>query len=332
LGAIKLDEDHCIKVFSHVTDLWEKGLPPFDRYTSPEVFHLPDNVQSGTRMHACWLFFYGFLNRFGRSAEELGVDAREIVEKSPYLIDPLDSRSCDSTPYQPLTKIIPLAVGETHRVDWWIGAMDRLRWQYEGDPRHIFFPLNFRLPLFDRRDTLIERMCQFKGIKHKIGQMVLGWMQETEWSDKPHVEIDLWQRDHPTSLRRIPVIAVDRWLMRLVYQLGFVVEYETDISTAISREISDKLCTLCYEHNINHNHLAHALWHVGAKICNANHLGSRQQYRHICHAFCPLIKWCAGLVPSNYRLDKRTKKRRHSAKMGWREMRPHPITFDDLWK
>jgi hypothetical protein len=331
LDVVTLDEQRSIEVFSQVTDLWEKGLPPFDRYTSPEVFHLPDIVEVGSRMHACWLFFYGFLNRFGRTAEELGVDAREIVEESPCLIDPLDPLSHDISLYKPLVNVIPLAVGETHRVDWWIEAMGRLRQQYNGDPRQIFFPSNFALPLFEQRDMLIDRMCQFPGIKHKIGQMILGWMQETEWTDAPHRDIVLWQRSHPNSLRRIPVIAIDRWLMRLIYQLGLVTEYQSDISTAISRELSDKLCTICHQNNINHNHLGQALWHVGSKICNANHLGGRRQYRHVCHTLCPLKKWCNGRVPSNYKLDKPTKKRRHSAKMGWGQMVPHPPTLDDLW-
>lgn len=331
MGVVTLDKERCVTVFSCVTKLWEKGLPPFDRYISPEVFYRPEHIETGTRMDACWLFFYGFLNRFGRTAMELGVDAKEIIGERPYLIDPLDPRSCDPTPYQPLINIIPLAIGENHRVGWWIEAMDRLRSQYNGDPRQIFFPVNFTLPLFEQRDMLIDRMCQFPGIKHKIGQMILGWMQETEWIDTPHRDIILWQRSHPNSLRRIPVIAIDRWLMRLVYQLGLVTEYQSDISTAISRELSDKLCTICHEHDINHNHLGQALWHVGAKICNANHLGGQRQYRHVCHTLCPLKKWCNGRVPSNYRLDKPTKRRRHSANMGWAEMQPHPPTLDDLW-
>lgn len=338
MSVIEFDRERAIVIFRDLAARWQHCEPPFntDKFVSPERKYHPKGVVQGSIEHAHFLFFGGWLNRNGKTATELFRDARKIAEQSPWIIDPRDERSMERERFDLLERVIPFASHEkyTGRVDWWYrDCMGLLRDKYDGDPRNIFLTAELTGDWRSDRELLLSRLKAFFGTGPKIAQLIMLFFQEVDWLDNHQHRWD--------KVRRVPSIAADMWVMRLMRQLNIVVSWESDISTKISSEISDFICEICYEEDIPHTHLIQALWHNGAVICGRMRPKDQTAARPFCHSVCPLSKTCSGIVPANYvsngRLSmyatKNGKQRttQRLASLRYAEMKSHPITFDDLW-
>lgn len=339
MSAIEFDRPRAVRIFRELANRWQAREAPFnnERFTPPEIRFHPDPVERGTREHALFLFFAAWLNRSGKTATELLAKAKDVAENHPWIIDPTHPLSHKRERFDLLKDIIPYANHEKHhnRVDWWFGdALGKLRELYGNDPRNIFLGTDLSDSWQADRTKLLAKLTAFEGVGAKIAQLALCWFQEVDWQkDK-----EQWEK-----IRRIPAIAADMWIMRLMRQLNIAASYETDIATVISSEISDFICEVCYEEQISHTDLIQALWHTGAVICGRMRpkvVG--QKSRFFCHTVCPVAKQCVGIVPANYiamekvavrpRKDGRKRTTTRLASMRWDEMIPHAQTFDDLWE
>lgn len=327
MSAIEYDEPRAIAWFSLIADLWRRCEHPFDKMISPEVRYHPPGIVTGSRFHACHLFFTGFANRYGKKAEEVCSKASRIAVERPHLIDPAMEKTYSFDDIEALVSVIAFAQNEPERVDWWLsGCLGILRDEYDCDPRQIFTSLELSGDSEADRERLIIRLKRFKGIGQKIGQLIISWFQGVDWQDEP----EKWQK-----LREIQAVATDLWVMRLMRMCDIIVSWESDHSTAISKNISDFISRICLENQISHNDLNQALWHIGSVICGTMRPNSGP-YRHVCYGSCPAINYCKGIVPSNYRPIKRVDGKRKGvnsqrlASMCYAERVPHIPNLEDL--
>lgn len=313
------DMERSELVFGALAKRWGEGSFAFNHLTPPEREYLPQAIEQGSLQHAWWLFFTGWLSRQGFSAKQVFTGAQYILEeRGTDLIDPNMVGMLTVHDYEEIKGIVPYGYQEPHRVEvWWRECLMVLRDEHKGDPRNLLLTLDLKQPLPQLRHDMMKRFKRFKGkgIGHKIAQLTIGWFQETEWPQHKKK----WRQ-----IRRIPVVAVDLWWMRMVYQLGLIADFRSDITTKISQPLADYVCQVCMEAGINHNHLAQAMWHLGKDYCARARTRSRSlrgDYRQICAA-CPAHDYCLGIVPTNSH-DEDGKKKVH-ADIGWTKFQPHP--------
>lgn len=315
--------DRSVTVFSEMAGKWGSNSFAFQHMEPPERLYRPQFVESGSLEHAWWLFFTGWLNRQGFTAKQVFTGAQYIFgEYGTDLVNPDKVAELPVKAYEDIKMIVPYGQEEPWRVDvWWRGCLEVLRDEFQSDPRNIMLSLEHGRSAMELRHELMRRFKLFKGkgIGHKIAQLIICWFQEAEWAES---------QEEWLAVRRIPVVAVDLWWMRMVYQLGLIQEFRSDITTKISSPIADFACQVCHEADISHNHLAQAIWHTAMDYCaraRRRHVKDRP-YRHIC-AHCPAHEYCLGVVPANsHQVDiggGRTRKVVH-ADIGWTKFQPHP--------
>lgn len=316
MGILVFDRKRTVKVVRAIATAWENGTGVFGWHVPPERRLLPPEIEVGGRRHGLFLFFTGWLNRYGRSATQVVTDAARLAVEKPYLLDPILPESRQRELFEELVDVIPLANSsnprDKERVTWWYDSLEILRQKYDADPRQIFLALKHLEDPVRAREEVTMLMREFPGVQQKIGHLITGWFQETAWGE----DTAKWER-----VRKIPILAVDLWLMRLVRQLDLVTDYETDVSTMIDDMISDYLCTICAEEGISHNHLGQGLWGIGTTLCGT---GKRSSCIH-----CPVKEFCVGRVPANYIRKLGTSRR--PASMQWGRLSPHHPTFDEIW-
>jgi hypothetical protein len=338
MSVLEFDRPRAVRIFRELANRWHHREAPFntERFIPPEIRFHPDTIDKGTREHALFLFFAAWLNRNGKTANKLLAQAKDVADNQPWIIDPSHPDSHSRARFDLLLDIIPFANHEKYhsRVDWWFqDAMGKLRDRYDSDPRKLFLGTELSGDWKADRTKILSKLTDFHGVGGKIAQLTLGWFQEAEWVD----DQDQWEK-----IRRIPAIAADMWVMRLMRQLNIVTSYQTDIATAISPEISNFVCEVCYEEGISHTDLIQALWHTGAIVCGRMRPKTiGQGSRFFCYSSCPVAKQCVGIVPANYismekiakRPQKNGKQRTTTrlASMRWDEIIEHAQTLDDLW-
>jgi hypothetical protein len=337
MAAFEFDRPRAVLVFRHLAAQWRsrQGVFGLPRFVPPEQRYLPPSTAIGSREHALFLFFFAFLNRSGKTVEELGRKARAIAAHHPWIIDPLDPRSLDRLDYEMLADLIPFAHLEKYRdrIDWWFNAMTTLRQDYGSDPRNLFLGIELSGDWRLDRDALLTRVTQFHGNGRKIAQLTLLFFQEVDWPE---------DRENWARIRQIPAVAADIWVMRLMRQLDLIVYWETDLATVLSPAVSDFICQVCYEEGISHTDLIQALWHIGAVVCGRMRPRGQTAGRSFCHGSCPACDSCVGIVPANYIANRdipRYQQNGHSqrttqrlANLRYDEIVPHAMTFDDIWK
>lgn len=289
--AIILHEQKTVEVLEYLASEWKSPKGYFQNVVPPERRFLPDGIKIGSRDHARFLFFAGWMSRSGQQANQAISISKKIFDQYPHLIDPNVERSHPDFNLI-LYPLLPFDDKErSKRLNGWIECLSILRDKYLGDPRSICFELKTNDPL-TAREQIIERMTEFPGIGHKIGQLIGGWFQEVDW--KGEGDKKFWQ-----NFRRIPMVAVDIWWLRLIKQLDLVSYYRSDHRDMISRPVSDQISWFCFKHDIPHMSAAQAMWWTGAGICNSlkNKSGSKANFH--CHYCCPLDQFCVKVVIHN---------------------------------
>jgi len=303
-GPVTFDRDRAIEVFRSLADHWTERRHPFDgpRFEPPEQRHRPADILPGSRLHACWLFFGTWLNRSGKTAEELFGKLAELYATNPELIDPLHPDSYDRGRFERLGNVIPFAniPKYRNRIDWWYRWHQIFQEKYDGDPRQMFLQINLTGDWRVDRQNLLQVQIQELGTGHKIAQLTTAMFQEVDWPE----EREQWQ-----LIRQIPMIAIDLWWGRLVYQLGLVTSYSTDSAKIVGPLIADFVCEVCFTNSILHTHLGQAKWHIGSVLCGR--MRPKINFRQFCHATCPAVTYCQGLVPANYIVDLTAPVRHH---------------------
>lgn len=309
-ATVKFDYERTRVVCQLAHDAWVYRTQPeyedlalaFRSFTPPEQRMCPEFIKVGSLKHAQWLFFVAWLNRSGKTAEEVFRMGNEIARDHFWMINPAVERVTKKF-RAAIGKAVPFGELEPKRVDWWIQCKELLRTRYNSDPRNIFMDLPIGESHEDimlARAELIRRFEEFMGIGHKIAQLTVIWFTNVEWPKN---------RRYWRFLQRIPMIPADLWILRMVRQLGLVEEYSTDHRDEVSRIVADELSYQCLVHGWSAHDLAQALWHAGAKVCAyvPRNIEKRGKY---CFHRCPVHQHCAGPV----RADPEQKNR---GSMGW---------------
>ncbi|OGD60890.1 hypothetical protein A3A71_03210 [Candidatus Berkelbacteria bacterium RIFCSPLOWO2_01_FULL_50_28] len=321
------DRDLIAKDIRRLASMYLNRQPPFN-HLPPEQFHFPEQLAYGSLEHALFLGFAGWLQRNGMDGEMLAKYASHLATECPWVFDPRHPKSQDRSEFTFLYQFIPYSSRDKENlykpITMWFDALQIIRERYAGDWRHIFLTLDYSAdPIVDRK-KLIGRLDDLPGVGPKIAQLIIQWFQEVNWSD----DLERWH-----YIRTIPAIAVDLWLMRLVYQFGYITSWDTDIHTAISGPISDTLCQICYEEGIEHHAVGQALWRIGAVICRRRPRNDAVKFRRYCKAYCPAFEVCQRVVPANYSLERRLTGSASGrlASMQWGRSESHPaVDLADL--
>lgn len=283
----------------------------------PELRHLPKEIEYGSLMHALYLFFVGWNNRSGKTAEEIIRQCKEVCLAYPELLDP---KIALKTSFQDelqrlLTPIIPFAHVQPERVDWWKNTLKLLE-QYDGDPRLLVLEnLDMNKDVMEVRSDLIRVMTYAGkgrrspvGMQHKIAQLILLWLQEVPWEGNNKQ----WE-----FFRQIPFYCVDIWVMRLVYQFGMITHYTNDKRDAISRDLSDDLSLVCHQAGISCYNSNQGIWHAGNGMCQHRPKTKDIEAEKHCMINCPVYELCQQIVPAN--LDNHSR-----GSLRWDLAYPHP--------
>lgn len=307
---VEFDEKRARHVLPSLLEHWQQGN---HQRVPPEVSWLPPSIAPGSTAHSHWLWLFVFANRFGQTADEIGRRAQTLVAEAPYLIDPLhicppgSSYQLTAAERRLIGRVIPFGETDTQRVDqWWVGSLQRITSYYFGDIRNLFLRHRVRLPRSRRlipevrleamreRTALINELCQFVGVEHKLAQLALLFYKAVPWQE----DAEAWQ-----GLAPIHGVPVDVWVWRILFQTE-VVRLLTDREPLTNREpagrlLSDRISRLCLEEGWCSHDLSQALWHTGARDCAAMRragIGSLKASQ-ICLA-CPAFEHCTTVVPA----------------------------------
>lgn len=286
---ILLEENRCVEVFADISSQYSDPQGPFQHLTPPERKLMPGSIKPKSRYHSLFLFWAGWFSRSGKAADQAIGNVATLAKHFPNLLDPLRKMSSDEL--QIVREMIPFqGVERERRFQGWIKTREMLGQLYEGDPRNIFLTIDLSKHPLEMRDEVIRRIVEFYGIQHKIGQLIGQWHQEVLWETNS----EFWQAFHG-----IPLVAVDIWWMRLVKQFDLVLKCPKDHRDIISKPISDKVSTICFDHGINHISLAQGMWSIGANYCNRNKNKFTKKGLYFCQYICPGNDHCKYIVSAN---------------------------------
>lgn len=256
--TVLLDEKKTVGVLQRVRDLWLERKRYFANAWPPERRLMSSAIVRGSLLHARYLFLSACLSRSGKSADQVVRVASFLAESYPHLLDPETDREHPDF-IGVFLPLFPFArEKQEERLRDWLNCLRILGDKYGGDPRNIFLGINCR-DLWAARAEVIRRTTEFPGVGHKIGQMMGIWFQEVAWKQ----DHSYWKR-----FRKVPLVAIDIWWMRLVWQAGLVVSFLTDHRDAIDEILSDQVAWLCLKYRIDHVPVAQGMWWVGAGICS----------------------------------------------------------------
>lgn len=298
LGAhqVILQTDRTIEVAHNLIDCWQARQNPmmgkgFYGLDHIEYRLLPDEVIRGSRFHALLLWFWAWLNRYGDTANRLMSHGASLALAKPQIIDPLIPVTEEdlylmapfitfgtSSANTLFAKSKAAAEDIRHRIQGWINNRQLLAEKYQSDPRNIL------LSIGPDRQRLIKAFCQFHGIQQKIAQLAMIWYQEIDYWDTGTPE--QWQ-----TICKVPAIPVDHWVMRLVRQLDLIESWTTERRDTLSPIISNLLCRVCDQHELNHIIFSQALWNLGANVCFNKPKIRRERFVY-CGRNCPAEQYC----------------------------------------
>lgn len=331
--VLEFDIERAIRAYRHIAELWRRRLDsptevfpqfePPERKFAPAAFR-PGGCLYGTRHHALFLFWAGWLNRNGKTAAEVIRKLGALWDERRYehIFDPISAKDRPAEDFEPIRPLIVFADLPKYacRVDWWIEGLAILRERYNGDPRNILLQGLSHDPWEDRKD-IIRRFKEFKGVAHKIAQLMAVWMQEVEWPDHEKE----W-----SYVKTLPFIAVDMWAARMIRQWGIVTAWSSDHSQTVMEKISEFISKVCLTSRIPPTDLIQGIWHIGSIVCGKRRPRDMNKAVEFC-AHCPAAKFCIGMVPANIeaiyegigsgQIGRRTQR---TSSMRWDDMIPRP--------
>lgn len=289
MPEIIFNQQQLVRVCQAAASAWHNRSLGLSGMMPPETNLCPPGIEYGSLNHALVLFFGGWCNRSGKTADQVIREAARLAIEFPETINPnISSHSLffDAE----IAGAIPFANKQIERIDWWRSCLALLKKKYKGDPRNIFLgirPGRDKASLLQAREELIVRCSEFKGAKHKIAQLWIVWFQDVDWpSNKKQ-----WQ-----TIRTVPAVPVDLWVLRLMGQLGCIQSYRRDHRDVISRPVSDELVRICLDYGLSHGDLSQALWHVGARIDRWIPKRHPEKHARYCLNKCPLHDVCNAVV------------------------------------
>ncbi len=303
--VVEFSRDRTIEMCRVVTRAWENKQGYLANCLPPEEMFHPEGIEPGTREHSLYLFFVAWLSRSGKSANQVMRVARRITHAQPWLIDPLRIDT-DKREIEVLQEAIPFATDQYDRVGWWLETLELVRTQYDGDVRNLMLSQTTALKsgnVWQARDGLIDRLCDMKGIGHKIAQLTIMWYQSVDWKFALPSHWQLFGKD--------PVVAVDIWMLRLLEQTSCLHRFKSDHRDRIGRPVADYLSRVLYEQDLDHIAYAQGAWHIMARIHRSWQLKQNDaaRARH-CYSGCPVHDICRGNVAAHAELKGR-------GKVGW---------------
>ncbi|AKM82782.1 TPA: hypothetical protein DD449_00400 [Candidatus Berkelbacteria bacterium] len=278
-----VDEDRMVEVVIRIAELWQLykcspyyQKPPEERFSSP-------NIKYGSREHALQLFCMGQLSRSGKKATEVISKVADIMQNRRHLLNPHTSLKRF---IEDMTPIVPF--GETHPeyIKNWKNNLIRLHTDYDGDPRKIFYNLKPGDPM-EQRLELMERLCDFDGIAHKIAQLIIIWFQAVSW--RTH------KADWETA-SKIPAVPVDVHALRKAFELGVITSSDTEYKDAIALLLSTDYCQVCLDHNISWVDFSQGGWWLSADICAKAPKHNLQKRAFYCAQNCGMRPYCKGRI------------------------------------
>lgn len=298
-NGLVMNNRRTVRVLKRAAYAWENRLLAFSTMVPPEIEHMEDGIESGTREHAMGVFLAGYFSRSGKLADDVIPKAYRLLVERPELADPRQMKenfSAEDREY--IAELIAFAKRDPKRIDHYIITLKTLRDKYDGDPRNIFLTLPRVNSLMKARKLLVDRLSSkgFPGIGHKIAQLIVIWFQDTEWpeiTDHPEYSIK-WE-----WIRKIPAFPVDIWMMRLVRQFDLVVEWKTDHRDRVSKLIAEFFSEVCYRHKISRSMAAQGLWHAGSRLCNRSRQKSDVKKSVHCKTRCPFYDFCIGVMQTD---------------------------------
>ena len=281
---LRFDREQAVKLCRSVIHSWQTRTNGFQGMDCPEAL-LPDDIIPGSREHACFTFFFGWTNVYGQSAFNLARKCAEIHRDNRWVIDPSLELPSDADMEEAISPAVPFVWVNPERAVWWETCRTIVRDEYGSDPRNIF--------LFhgSSRDEFLRTFRRFPGIGPKIAQLLGLWFQDIAWGDD---YLDLFRRPRWEEFQRVPLVPVDMWVMRLMFQCRVITRHQTDSHSRISRPISDYLCKLCADYELSHSDLSQGLWHIGSEICFKRPKRSRRPQDADAHCLlaCPVHDFC----------------------------------------
>jgi hypothetical protein len=218
----------------------------------------------------------------------------------PWLIDAgyqaYESRSRNSF-HDILNGLLPFdEKTKLERAGQWMGNLKVLHDAYRSDPGNIL------LSAEPKNGDLVKALEKpFKGIGHKIAQLIILWFQDVNWPDNQ----EQWQK-----IRQVHVGVADIWVLRLLYQFGILKEWPNDHHNHASKVFAEFISYVCQKYELDFSALSQAFWHIGSDICG-NRKSSRQYANtgkrdSFCYNNCPANDLCSCIVySSTYKDDGR---------------------------
>jgi len=318
LYADRFNRDRTVWCSRELIGMMLAGEPLFDRLLLPEHEFLPKWVAKGSRKHALFLFFAAWLSRRGNSATELYRLSARLITLHPWLIDPAHPRSQSPRNRRILRQLLPRGNNTKFGdpVEWWLDALRILREKYGSDPRKIFEGLPVGEGWQEVKAELLRRHDEFQGIGPKITALNVGqFMREVFTEDTPY-----WN-----TVRNVPFFTADSHTLRFMRMYGLITQWKSDKVKKLAPVVSEYVSQLCIEEGISPTHLFQAMWLVGAKVCDRmRQQPDQQRARAYCHACCPAVPFCLGVVPVHTLLATDPSERtRYLAHLRFDEFRPH---------
>jgi len=295
----EFDCDTAAVVCKSWADAWENRTYGFANMHPPEIRHQPKEIEYGSLMHAMYLFFVGWNNRSGKTAEKAISQCSTVCLDHPEVLNPATglAESYQDELRRILTPIIPFAHTDPKRINWWRNTLKLLE-KYDGDPRILILRnLNLDQSPMENRDRLIKVMTlagkhrdKPVGMKHKIAQLILLWLQDIQWKGNDRE----WE-----FFRQIPFYCVDIWIMRLVYQFGMIKSFTYDKRDGISEDLSEDLSLACHNAGLSCYDSNQGAWHIGNGLCQWRPKTSALAAERHCALVCPSYELCQCHVPPN---------------------------------
>jgi hypothetical protein len=294
---LNYDHDRAVKVYCHLAKAWTEKSKGLSGITLPEVDSLPQEAFDDPLFHSQLLFFWSFLNQGGSKTREVMAKATELVLANRWLVDPREGVHQHKS-MKVMHHLLPYGKKTKHRLSkYWQDNLERLRTQYDCDPRQIF------LCQKSDKDRIRIALKEFNGIGDKIANLAAVWHQGVYWHD--HQEE--WER-----IRQISFALGDIWTLRQIYMFGILQRWETDHHKIAGPEIAEYAASICNECGISAYDVTQCSWVIGSDICSKRLPFDNPQAADYCRIQCPASDFCWCFVPAlNYRVTGRIEWERH---------------------
>lgn len=312
--VVALDIGRTAEFLSHAAWTWQTRPNGFMKITSAEELFLPDNLTYGSRQHALFLWTFGFFSRHGQKAYPLARWLKMLHEDDPGFFDPFAEDLDPELAHEHLNGLTASNDACAH----WLLAQERLRKEFEGDPRNIFYTA--KLPginnpghLVECYHSLMDQLCfcrnkgGFKGVSYKIASLITNLMTGVDWPESEGGDLLAFYR-------LVPVVPVDHWMLTLLFQCGCVSRYVSEYRSVLGRPISIWLAEICAYAGIDHRQASLGVYHAGALRCFRKPKDSTKQSTY-CAGACPFDRLCTKTVNTN-------ESHRRAGKIAWLEAEP----------